>query len=262
MPPRELPAQALEADNPRVGILSATSPTSAAVAAELPQMEARAEAARARAARLRQQAEAASSDQGNRSGSEETADTDIEHDAGVTVDEEEAQSAPTGRRWLRRPSRKALIAVAGLVVICASLTTSGLVVWHHHNVAHQNQRSAEFATAARNAVVAMMSISAGKARDDMQHFVDDTTGSFKAGILLGADGVIKEIEQSKVSTKTAVQAVAVESMTKDSAVVLVAAKSEIAKPDQAKPQSRSWRMVVNVERDGGQLKISKVEFVP
>jgi Mce-associated membrane protein len=270
MPPRELSAQALEAATPRVGIVSADSPTStpasATEAAELPNIEARAEAARARATRLRQQAEAASSDQGNRSGPEETSeateDTDADKDAGVTVEEGEAQSAPSGRRWLRRPSRKALIAFAGLVVICASLTTSGLVVWHHHNVAQQRQRSAEFATTARNAVVAMMSISADKARDDMQRFADDTTGSLKASILLSADNVVKEIEQSKVTTKVAVQAVAVESMTKDSAVVLVAAKSEITKPDQAKPESRSWRVVVSVERDGGQLKISKVEFVP
>jgi Mce-associated membrane protein len=230
------------------------SPTSMAASAsepaELPQLEARAEAARTRATRLRQQAEAGSSDQG----------------AGVTVGERfekgEPQPAPRGRRWLHRPSRKALIAFAGLIVICASLTTSGLVVWHHRNVAQQRQRSAEFAAAARNAVVAMMSISSDKARDDIQRFVDDTTGSFKASVLLSSDGVIKELEKSKVTTKAAIQAVAVESMTKDSAVVLVAAKSDITKPDQTKPQSRSWRMVVNLERDGGRLKISKVEFVP
>ncbi len=108
----------------------------------------------------------------------------------------------------------------------------------------------------------MMSISADKARDDMQHFVDRTTGTFKASVLMGANDVISDLEKSKVSTKAAVQAVAVQSMTNDSAVVLVAAKSEITKPDQTKPQSRSWRLAVNVERDGGQLKISKVEFVP
>ena len=229
MPPREFSAQALETGSPTA---------SATELAELPQIEARAEAARARATRLRQQAEAASSDLA----------------APVTVEER--------RRWLRRPSRIALIVIAGLVVICGSLATSGLVAWHHHNVAQQRQRSAEFATTARDGVVAMMSISADKARDDMQHFADRTTGTFKASVLMGADDVIKDLERSKVSTKAAVQAVAVESMTNDSAVVLVAAKSEITKPDQAKPQSRSWRVVVNVERDGGQLKISKVEFVP
>jgi Mce-associated membrane protein len=241
MPPRDFSTRVLETGSPTSLAASATE------LAELPQIEARAEAARARATQLRQQAEAASSDRVDRSGPEE---------APV------GQSAPTGRRRLRRPSRKALIVIAGLVVICGSLATSGLAVWHHHNVAQQRQRSADFATTARDGVVAMMSIRADKARDDMQHFADRTTGTFKASVLMGANDVVGDLEKSKVSTTATVQAVAVQSMTNDSAVVLVAAKSEITKPDQAKPQSRSWRVAVTVERDGGQLKISKVEFVP
>jgi Mce-associated membrane protein len=225
MPLRKLPAEALDADKPRVRVPSALAHSSVAEAAELARVEAHAEAARARAVRLRQVAEAASGDPENRSRAEDT-DSD---DAGVTLGEREAESAPSVRRWLHRPSRKAMTAAAGLVVICASLMASGYVVWHHHDVAQQRQRGAEFATAARNAVVAMMSIDATKVRDDLQHFADDTTGSFKVGILMGAEGVVKQIEQSKISVKAAVQAVAVQSMTEDSAVVLVAAKSELSK---------------------------------
>jgi Mce-associated membrane protein len=51
-------------------------------------------------------------------------------------------------------------------------------------------------------------------------------------------------------------------MTEDSAVVLVAAKSEFTKPGQAKPGSRSVRLVVSLQRDNGQLKVSRIEFVP
>lgn len=96
----------------------------------------------------------------------------------------------------------------------------------------------------------------------MQRFADQTTGQFKAGVLMGAEDMVRALEQSKVVAKAAVQAVGVQSMTEDSAVVLVAAKSEITKTDQAKPETRTWRLVVDVEREGGQLKISKIEFVP
>ena len=176
--------------------------------------------------------------------------------------EGEPEPAPPRRRRLRRPSRKALAVVAAVVFICATLTTSGYLVWHHHKVVQQRQRTAEFATAARNAAVMMMSIDPSKARDDMQRFADDTTGLFKAGILLGAEDAVKAIEQSKVTSKGAVRAVAVESMTEDSAIVLVAAKSEFTKPGEAKPESRSLRLVVSLQRDGGQLKVSRIEFVP
>jgi Mce-associated membrane protein len=259
MPPRELSAEALDADDPRVGVLSAAASTSVADADEIAQAEARAEAARARAIRLRLQAEAASSDHGSRSSVEET---DGGRDVSVAFAKGESESAPSRRRRLHRPSRKALAAAAAVVFICATLTATGYLVWHHHTVVQQRQRTEEFAAAARNAVVTMMSIDPSKARDDMQRFADDTTGLFKAGILMGAEDAVKALEQSKVSSKGAVQAAAVESMTEDSAAVLVAAKSEFTKPGEAKPESRSLRLVVNVQRNGEQLKISRIEFVP
>jgi Mce-associated membrane protein len=247
MPPRELPTEALDTDSPRAGVLSAPASASTTETDELAQAEARAEAARARALRLRQQAEAASGDHDSRAGADET--------------EREAESAPSRRRRLRLPGRKAMAAAVALVVICASLAASGYVVWHHRGVVQQRQRTAEFAAAARNGVLMMTSIDASKARDDMQRFADDTTGMFKAGILMGAEDAVKAVEQSKVSSKGTVQAVAVQSMTEDSAIVLVVAKTEFTKPGQAKPDSRSSRLVVSVQRDGGQLKISRVEFV-
>lgn len=256
MPPRELPTAAFDSDNPPVGVLSGPSPVAEAEVDELAQAEARADAARARAIRLRMQADAASGEDGDRS-----QDISDERDAAVEHGEADAKS-PAARRWWRRPSRKAVTAAAAIVVICASLTASGFVVWHHRNVLQQKQRAAEFAAEARSAVLMMMSIDADKARDEMQRFADETTGPFKVGVLMGAEDLVKAIEQSKASSKGTVKAVAVESMTKDSAIVLVAVKSEVTKPGQAKPESLSSRIIVTVSRDAGQLKVSRIEFVP
>lgn len=243
MPLRKLPAEATDADGPRAG-----ASTSVAEADELAQAEARAEAARARAVRLRQQAQAGSSDEPSVA------------DAGGT--DAESDSAPR-RRWRpHRPSRKALAIAAGIAIICSSWTASGYLVWHHRDAVAQRQREAEFAAAARNGIVLMMSIDATKAREDLQRFADDTTGVFKIGFLMGAEDLVKAVEQSKISTKATVKAVAVQSMTKDSALVLVAAKSEATKPGDAKPETRSLRAVVAIQRDSGQLKVSRVEFVP
>ncbi|AXN52053.1 hypothetical protein DSM43518_03846 [Mycobacterium marinum] len=244
MPPRELPAQTLDTEDPGAGVTGAAD--AAAEADLLARAQARADSARARATRLRELAEAASTDP----------------DASAAPDEQEPTRTPTRRGRGHRHSRKALAAAGALVVICASLSASGFLLWHHHNAVAQRERAAAYSAAARNAVLTMMSIDSSKARDDVQRFVDSTTGIFKAGILMSAEDFVKAVEQSKVHIKGAVQAVAVESMTDDSAIVLIAAKSDIVKPDQTKPETRSWRIVVNVERDGTQLKISKVEFVP
>ncbi|MHA7652780.1 hypothetical protein ACX9NE_19920 [Mycobacterium sp. ML4] len=235
MPPRETSARELDAEDGDPATASAIEPD------DLAEAEARAEAARARALELRRQADAASR-------------------------QDEADEKPSRRRRVRwRPgfsSRKARVLAAAVLITCTASAGSGYLMWHHHRVVQQTQRSAEFAAAARKAVVMMMSIDPNRARDDMQRFADETTGQFKAGVLMGAEDMVRALEQSKVVAKAAVQAVGVQSMTENSAVVLVAAKSEITKPDQAKPELRTWRLVVDVEREGGQLKISKIEFVP
>jgi Mce-associated membrane protein len=51
-------------------------------------------------------------------------------------------------------------------------------------------------------------------------------------------------------------------MTGDSATVLVAATSTMSNSAGGQQPPRSWRLSVTVQRDRGQLKVSKVEFVP
>lgn len=228
---------------------------------ELAEAEARAVRARARAQALRRQAEAA--DEGNQltvadAVAADTAGTDTV--AAGTAAETRRRLRLLGRKGLLR--RQVLASAAALAVACASLTASGYLLWQHHNVEQHRQRAAEFSAAARGAVEAMMSLDAKTARADWQRFADDTTGQFKAMVLIGGEDVVKTVEQSKMTSKGSVLKAAVQSMTNDSAVVLVAAKLELSKADQPKPQSQTTRMVVTVEKDGGQLKVSRVEGVP
>ncbi|MGA7050710.1 MAG: hypothetical protein WBZ37_05460, partial [Mycobacterium sp.] len=76
------------------------------------------------------------------------------------------------------------------------------------------------------------------------------------------DDFTKVVEQSKVVSHATVQAAAVDmgTMTEDSAVVLVTSTSDITNTAGAKQDPRSYRLVVTITRDGGQLKMSKVEF--
>jgi Mce-associated membrane protein len=230
---------------------------------EVARAEARAEAARARVLRLSRQADAASSGQVKTTETADPEDTDGAADRSVG----EKQPAPTRsarvrRLVLRRPGRNSLAVAAVVVLICAALGTSGYVSWYHRKAVNERQHAAEFAAAARQAAVTLMSIDPNKARDDVQRIIDDSTGPFKAGIMLSAEELVKSVEQSKVSTKAAVKAVAVESMTDKSAVVLVATRAEVANPGQGAPPARSWRIVMDLQRDAGRIKVSKVEFVP
>lgn len=252
MPPRELPTEALGAGDARAEIPSGTSFVAAPETDEIVAAEARADAARARAIRLRQQADAAVG-------------------AGTVPDEEPTKPESRRRPWprwrwrrlcWRRPGRKAVAFAGALAVACAALSASTYIANEHREAVQQRQRATQFAVAARDGILTMLSINAATARADVQRFADGTTGEFKAGLLLNGEQFVKAVEQSNASTKGTVQAFAVQSMTNDSAIVLVTAKSEVTEPGKDKPTSRPMRIVVNLQRDGGQIKISKVEFVP
>jgi Mce-associated membrane protein len=186
-------------------------------------------------------------------------------DQGAEASEHAAQpSTRPKRRWRRRftrPGRFAgLRAAAGLIVI-AALAASGLILWQHHQVVQERQRAEAFTAAAREGVMALTSLDFARAKEDVQRVLDNASGAFKADFQKRADDFGKIVEDSKVVAQGNVYATAVESMTRDSAVVLVAATSEVTGSDGVKQKPRAWRLEVTITRDGDRLKMSKVEFV-
>jgi Mce-associated membrane protein len=201
----------------------------------------------------------------------ETETTDAEAaDVAESEDSIEDEAAEQGhdepiRNRRRRGLARILKVVAAAVAIagtCALITLSVLMVIDHRHQAAEQQRRAEFAAAARQSVVTLMSLDFNKAKDDVQRIIDNSTGQFRDDFKNQMDDFVKVAQDSKVVTEVTVNATAVESMTNDSADVLVSATSRVTNAAGAKQEPRSWRLSVHIERDGGQLKMSKVEFVP
>ncbi|MFD4356929.1 hypothetical protein ACFWPX_30555 [Nocardia sp. NPDC058518] len=167
--------------------------------------------------------------------------------------------APTAPAHGRR--RRILTAAATLVLITA-VAASGYLVWHHQRTAGEADRTAEFAAAAEQGVVALTSLDFSHADQDVRRVLDLSTGAFRSDFEGRATDFTTVIQQSKVATAGRVTAAAVESMTENSAVVLVAATSQVTNSAGAQQEPRTWRLSVTVTRDGDQLKMSKVEFVP
>jgi Mce-associated membrane protein len=260
MSSRARPSGALDADGSSQ-VASSKPPMSVAGAQEAVELaEARAEAARARAKKLTEQADSIDGTQQEMSDAADDEDTDGVPVGDSTI-EAQARSASAPGFGPRRRKTIALAVVAALIV-CGSLATSGSLLKYGQTAANERQRTAEFAAAARQLAVTLMSIDANKARDDVQRIIDNSTGQFKVGMLLTGEDIVKSVEQSKVSTTVAVQGVAVESMAKDSAVVLVAARAEATNPDKSRPPPRQWRIIMTLQRDGGRPKISAIEVLP
>jgi Mce-associated membrane protein len=244
--------------------------------AEAAEAEAVAVAARARAQalRLRRQAEAAKRSESQAAAESEAPDGDAAEDADgdvaeaaePTVESEDPKATEVAASQQRRlPGAHVWKWVAaGVTVVLAVglLAVSGVMMYHHRQVQNDQRRAAEFAAAARQGVVTLMSLDHTKAKEDVQRIIDISTGDFKADFEATADDFAKVAEQAKVTTEVQVNATAVKSMTDDSAIVLVAATSHISNSAAAKQDPRNWRLSVTVSRDGDQIKLAKVEFVP
>lgn len=167
-----------------------------------------------------------------------------------------------GRTRRRRPRLKTVVVGVAVVCTAALLAVSAMMVRHQRDLVRKQQDAAEFTAAARQVVVTLMSINAASAKDDVQRIIDSTTGQFKDEFQRAAEDFTKVAQNAKVSTKTSVQATAVESISHDTAVVLVAASSTLTNAAGATEQPRSWRLSLKLARDGGKIKMSSMEFIP
>jgi len=226
--------------------------------AEADAAEARAEAARARAAELRRTLE----------GTAVAQDTAVIEDTAVVEDTfvMEDTAAPAPQPPSTQPTstlmRTAAVAVTTLVT-AGLLAATGYMLWEHQKTAQQRHSAAEFVAAARQDVVNLMSMDYNKAQESVQRVLDGSTGKFKANFDETADEFAKALRDEKIITSATVNDAAVDSMTGNSAVVLVSATSrregKQAPKEQQQPQV--WRVVLTLEREGDQIKMSGVEFV-
>lgn len=225
--------------------------------------------ARARAIKLRRDAQAIADDEVDKTTADvvdadetETADVDSEAtEAAEATEPSEAAEAEPGRRRLRAPNVALALTIAAVVAICALLGLSGWMVWHHQNVLQERQRAAAYVATARQGVINLTSLDFNKAKEGVQRVLDSATGEFRDEFQKRAEDFASVVKDSKAVTEGSVAATAVESMNKDSAVVLVLGNERVTNIAGAKDQPRTFRFRVSVVHEGDQLKVSKVEFV-
>ncbi|MCV7290587.1 hypothetical protein H7J87_35210 [Mycolicibacterium wolinskyi] len=176
-----------------------------------------------------------------------------------------AEEPAESKRRLPTVSRlfwKVLASCLTILAICALLAASGWMIWQHRQAEHRQQLVAEYTAAARQSVVTLMSLDFNHAQDDVKRILDNSTGEFKADFEGQAQDFVKLATGAKVVTEATANAAAVDTMTDDTATVLVAVTTRVTNTTGANQEPRPWRVAVDLVREGDQIKLSKVEFVP
>ncbi len=221
--------------------------------------EARADAAHARAAELRRQLDA----------------TDVADEPASDIAATPAPPMPPAPPPLPAlPSPPApppggllrTVTVAVTTLLTAGLLgATGYMVWQHQKAAELRRSAAEFTAAARQDVINLMSMDYTRAQESVQRVLDNSTGKFRANFDETADEFVKALQDEKIVTTATINDAAVEldSMTDEFAVVMVSATSrrEGRQAPKEQQQPQVWRVLLTLERDGDQIKMSDVEFV-
>ena len=210
--------------------------------------EARADAAHARAAELRRQLDAT-----------DVADEPASDIAATPAPLPSPPAPPPGGLL-----RTVTVAVTTLLT-AGLLGATGYMVWQHQKAAELRRSAAEFTAAARQDVINLMSMDYTRAQESVQRVLDNSTGKFRANFDETADEFVKALQDEKIVTTATINDAAVEldSMTDEFAVVMVSATSrrEGRQAPKEQQQPQVWRVLLTLERDGDQIKMSDVEFV-
>ncbi|WP_454791123.1 tetratricopeptide repeat protein [Mycolicibacterium lutetiense] len=185
---------------------------------------------------------------------------EAEPEAGAGVEGKSSRRLP--RVQVSRLFWKVLASCLTIIVIAGLLGFSGWMIWHHRQAEHRQQLAAEYTAAARQTVVTLMSLDFNHAQDAVKNILDNSTGEFREDFEAQSKDFVKLAQDAKVVTEAKVTAAAVDTMSDDNAVVLVAVNTQVTNTTGANKQPRPWRVAVDMVREGDQIKLSKVEFVP
>jgi Mce-associated membrane protein len=199
--------------------------------------------------------------------SDEADDARVDDSESAHDDLGEAAVAPTANpakarrasRWRRQMPIAAMISLLTMVVL------GGLTVWYTMGAQRserlEHQRDV-LLQAGRQAALNLTTIGYTDVDAGMQRILESSTGAFHDDFQQRSKPLADVIRQTQSRTEGTVAAAGLESVTGDSAQVLVAVSVKTSDQSAADQPPRTWRMRIDIQQVDGQAKVSNVAFVP
>ena len=171
--------------------------------------------------------------------------------------------APADRRSFRsRWTVRNQVVVAGVAVVIA---LSGLVGWLGYRAHESRQAAAEtaqFVEVGRQGALNLTTIDWEHADADVGRILASASGTFYDDFAQRSQPFIEVVKQTKSKSVGTITEAGLESASGDQAQVLVAVNVKTTLQGSPEVAPRSWRMRIVVQKQGDEMKVSNVEFVP
>jgi Mce-associated membrane protein len=181
-------------------------------------------------------------------------------DADATADADTDDSGEHAARSVTPGIRLALV-----IGLAAILALGAVGVWLGYR-AYQARQADEllnrFLAVGKQGALNLTTINYSEADADVQRILDSSMGQFYDDFSKRAPAFVDVVKKAQSKTQGNITEAGVESVSGDTARVLVAVAvttSNAASPDQP---TRHWRMRIDVQKLGETVKVSNVGFVP
>ena len=190
---------------------------------------------------------------------ETPAEPEVEPEA-VDGEGDSTAAEPQAKQRIRNPRRIALIAL--LVMALAAGGLVGYLGYQLYRADAVAQQRAEFVQAARQGAVNLTTIDWQNAEADVQRVLDSATGEFYDDFAGRSQPFVDVVKQVQSKSEGSVTMAGLESVDGDKAQVLVAMSVKTTNNGVPEAEPRAWRMRIDVQKVGVDVKMSNVEFVP
>jgi Mce-associated membrane protein len=189
---------------------------------------------------------------------DDTAVTESPADEGATgIDADEVSAVEVVETKRRRPSLRIVAAVVAFVGLLAGTGILGWQVWQARQIDHAGQEAQR--TAVGYAQV-LTSIDSNNVDQNFKEVLDGATGEFKDMYSQSSVELRQLLIENKATAHGVVIDSAVQSVSKDRAVVLLFVDQAVANTKLPDPRIDRSRMKMTLEKVDGRWRASKVEL--
>lgn len=149
----------------------------------------------------------------------------------------------------------------GLVVVLVLAGVVGWLGYRAHQVQQAQHQRAVVLQVARQGAVNLTTIDSDHVESDIQRVLDSSTGAFYEDFQKRAPAFAEVVRQAQAKSEGTVVEAGIESMTSDSAQVLVAVRVITSNAGAQQQEPRHWRMRITVQEAGDESKVANVGFV-
>jgi Mce-associated membrane protein len=161
-----------------------------------------------------------------------------------------------------RMSPHALALIAGVVMAVILGAFAGWLGYRFHQSQRAADQRAEFVQVARQGAINLTTIDWEHADAEVQRILDSATGTFHDDFAKRSGPFIDVVKQAQSKSQGTVSVAGLESVNGGQAKVLVGVSVETTTADAPQATPRSWRMRIDLQKVGNDVKVSNVEFVP